>query len=135
MKGGHTPTIFAFYYNRTSQDNAASNRTSFAKRLPLFVVGFLGMAVLRSIGDAGLQARGYAFGLWDSSTWTGLYTFVKTGAGNLLVVALAGIGLSTDFRTFRGLGLKPFFVGLGAALAVGVVSFVAITLLGSLITL
>ena len=48
--------------------------------------------------------------------------------------ALAGVGLSTDFRSFRGLGIKPFFVGLGAALAVGVVSMIAISLLGDLVT-
>ena len=51
------------------------------------------------------------------------------------VVALAGVGLSTDFRAFKGLGVKPFVVGLGAALVVGVVSFVAISLLGSFVTL
>jgi uncharacterized membrane protein YadS len=52
-----------------------------------------------------------------------------------LVVALAGVGLSTNFRSFKGLGLKPFLVGLGAALIVGVVSFIAISLMGSLVTL
>jgi hypothetical protein len=31
--------------------------------------------------------------------------------------------------------MKPFIVGLGAALVVGIVSFVAITLLGSFVTL
>ena len=60
--------------------------------------------------------------------------FFKTWAGNLLVVALAGVGLSTDFRAFRGLGIKPFIVGLGAALVVGVISFLAISLMGSLVT-
>ena len=128
--------FMVFYHARksASQGEGADKRTSFLKLLPLFVVGFLTLAMIRSVGDAGINAGGSAFGLWDNAAWTGIYTFVNTWAGNLLVVALAGVGLSTDFRTFRGLGIKPFLVGLGAALAVGVVSFVAISLLGSFVT-
>jgi len=42
--------------------------------------------------------------------------------------------LSTKISTFKGLGYKPFLVGLSAALAVGVVSFITITLLGQYVT-
>jgi uncharacterized membrane protein YadS len=91
--------------------------------------------VVRSIGDAGINAGGSAFGVWDSSAWKGIHDSVKSWAENLMVVALAGVGLSTNFRTFKGLGVKPFLVGLGAALTVGIVSYVAISLLGSLVTL
>jgi uncharacterized membrane protein YadS len=52
-----------------------------------------------------------------------------------MVVALAAVGLSTNFRTFKGLGTKPFLVGLAAALVVGIVSYIAIHLLGSFVTL
>ncbi len=129
--------FMAFYYARKTrgQGESAGKRTKFLKLLPLFVVGFLIMAVIRSIGDAGVKAGGNAFGLWDGGAWESIYNSIKTWAGDLLVVALAGVGLSTDFRTFRGLGIKPFLVGLAAALTVGVVSFVAISLLGSFVTL
>ena len=53
---------------------------------------------------------------------------------HIMVVALAGVGLSTNFRSFKGLGFRPFVVGLGAAVVVGVVSFLAITLMGSFVT-
>jgi len=129
--------FMAFYYARKTrgQGESAGKKTSFVKLLPLFVVGFVVMAVVRSIGDVGINAGGNAFGLWDDAAWIAIYSFVKTWAGNLLVVALAGVGLSTDFRAFKGLGIKPFVVGLCAALVVGVVSFVAITLLGSFVRL
>jgi uncharacterized integral membrane protein (TIGR00698 family) len=127
--------FMALYYTRRTRSESAGKKVSFLKLLPLFVVGFLSMAVLRSIGDAGINAGGNAFGLWGGAAWKSLHGTIKTWAGNLLVVALAGVGLSTDFRTFKGLGIKPFLVGLSAALAVGVVSFVAISLLGSLVTL
>ena len=129
--------FMAFYYARKTrgQSESAGKRTKFLKLLPLFVVGFLIMAVIRSIGDAGVKAGGNAFGLWDGGAWESIYNSIKNWAGDLLVVALAGVGLSTDFRTFKGLGIKPFLVGLAAALTVGVVSFVAISLLGSFVTL
>ncbi len=126
--------FMAFYYARKTQGESSGKKTSFLKLLPLFVVGFLIVAVIRSVGDAGIEAGGNAFGLWDSGAWKSIYGFIKTWAGNFLVVALAGVGLGTDFRTFKGLGIKPFLVGLGAALLVGVVSFIAISLLGSFVT-
>ncbi len=128
--------FMAFYYARRMQGQGeyTGKKTSIAKLLPLFVLGFLTVAVLRSIGDAGVNAGGNAFGLWTSDSWNEIISFIRGWAGNLLVVALAGVGLSTNFRTFRGLGIKPFLVGLAAALAVGVVSFVAISLLGNLVT-
>jgi len=129
--------FMAFYYARKTrgQGESSGKKTSFVKLLPLFVVGFVVMAVIRSIGDVGINAGGNAFGLWDGAAWMAIYSFVKIWAGNLLVVALAGVGLSTDFRAFKGLGFKPFVVGLCAALVVGVVSFVAISLLGSFVRL
>ena len=132
--------FMAFYYARKTNDGAtegqpAGKTTNFFKLLPLFVIGFLCMAAIRSIGDASINAGGQAFGLWDADAWKGIHGFVKTWAGHFLVAALAAVGLTTDFRTFRGLGIKPFLVGLGAALIVGVISFVAISLLGSFVTL
>ncbi len=129
--------FMAYYYARRARAEGEfeGKKTSVAKLFPLFVLGFLAMALIRSIGDAMINAGLPAFGLWDADSWQSLYTFIKTWAENFLVVALAGVGLSTNFRSFRGLGIKPFLVGLGAALIVGVVSFIAITLFGSLVTI
>jgi uncharacterized integral membrane protein (TIGR00698 family) len=129
--------FMAFYYTRrmAGQGEFAGKKTNIGKLLPLFISGFLVCAVLRSIGDAGVNAGGDAFGLWDSDAWKGIYGFIKHWAVNFLVVALAGVGLNTSFRTLKGLGIKPFLVGLGAALTVGVVSFIAISLVGTLVAL
>ena len=128
--------FMAYYYARRNKDQANISRrsTKFINLLPLFVLGFLCMAVIRSIGDYGVRTSGMAFGIWNAATWGEIIIFITRWAGNLLVVALAGVGLSTNFRTFTGLGFKPFFVGLSAALAVGVVSFITITLIGGLVT-
>ncbi len=44
---------------------------------------------------------------------------------------MAGVGLGTDIRKLKQLGAKPFYVGLFAALSVGVVSIIMIKVLGS----
>jgi uncharacterized integral membrane protein (TIGR00698 family) len=130
--------LMALYYTRRAASDGTEfegKQTSFAKLFPLFILGFLGFAVLRSIGDAGTQAGGKAFGLWEIATWQCIYSFIKQWAVNFMVLALAGVGLSTSYRIIKGLGIKPFVVGLGAALMVGVVSVVTISLLGTFTTL
>jgi len=119
--------FMAYYYARKSQgtEETVETKTNFVKLLPLFVVGFLIMAVIRSLGD----------GLWAGAAWSDIVSFTKTWAVNLLVVALAAVGLSTSFKILKGLGIKPFIVGLGASLIVGVVSFIAITVLGTFVIL
>jgi len=125
--------LMSLYYSRRAmaQGETREQKTNVARLLPLFIVGFLVLAVTRSIGDAGVRAGGSAFGLWDSVTWKGIYGGIKHWATHFLVVALAGVGLSTRFRMLKGLGAKPFIVGLSGALVVGVVSFVTISLLGA----
>lgn len=126
--------IMALYYSRRSQRLTLGSRPSVLQLFPLFIVGFLLMAAIRSIGDAGVSAGGQAFDLWDKAIWHNIVSTIKVWAETLLVVALAGVGLSTDFRALRGLGIKPFLVGFGAAVAVGGISYVVISLLGSLVT-
>jgi uncharacterized integral membrane protein (TIGR00698 family) len=127
----------ALYYSRRAQKQGEFTRTGtdVLKLLPLFVAGFLALAAIRSIGDAGINAGGAALGLWDSEAWQGIVGSIKTWAEILMVVALAAVGLSTNFRAFKGLGAKPFLVGLAAALVVGIVSYITIYLLGSFVTL
>ncbi|OGO20678.1 MAG: hypothetical protein A2Z14_19100 [Chloroflexi bacterium RBG_16_48_8] len=119
--------FMAFYYTSKtkSAEESVGKKTNIAKLLPQFIIGFLILAVIRSLGDA----------LWAGEAWTDVVGFTATWAVNLLVVALAAVGLTTSFKILKGLGIKPFIVGLGAALIVGVVSFVAISLLGAFITL
>lgn len=121
--------------NRADEGSSKGKRMEVMQFLPLFVLGFLLTAVLRSVGDAGINVSGLAFGLWDGATWSGIHEQVQTWAVNLLVVALAGVGLSTRLDLLKDLGVKPFLAGLGAAFTVGVISYVSISLAGLLVAL
>lgn len=127
------PWMAIQHARRTAQTPGES--AGLGQLFPLFVVGFVLMAAVRTIGDAGVRGAslmgGRAFWLWDAAGWQAMHTTVTGWASSLLVVALAAVGLSTRFAAFRGLGIKPFLVGLGAAASVGLVSVITILLLGA----
>jgi uncharacterized integral membrane protein (TIGR00698 family) len=127
------PAMAFYYATKNKEAEFKGKQTSFIKLFPLFILGFLGMAILRSLGDAGVNAGGQAFGFLSAGTWQEMINVIKGWAENFLVVALAGVGLSTRFSSFKKLGVKPFLVGLGASAAVGLISFLAIELLGNLV--
>ena len=130
------PYMSYYYANRVEEkEDFKGDRVSFIQLFPVFILGFLFMAIFRSIGDAGMNSGGKAFGLWDIESWSTMIFGIKSSAEIFLVAALAGVGLSTKFQSLKRLGIKPFLVGFVAALCVGIVSYISITLLGHWISL
>ncbi|NDJ75273.1 MAG: putative sulfate exporter family transporter [Chloroflexi bacterium] len=109
----------------------SKKRITFLSLFPVFILGFLLLAVVRTVGDETLK-QGAAWGLFGESGWDSLTTATKEWAERFLAVAMAGVGLGTSFKQLRGLGLKPFYVGLAASLSVGVLSVAGIALLNVL---
>jgi uncharacterized integral membrane protein (TIGR00698 family) len=111
--------------------------TSWRSLVPTFVLGFVAMALVRSAGDAMLGADGLALGVWDRDGWARVSSLLgdTIGARWLLGTAMAAVGLNTNFAVFKGVGLKPFVVGLAGALVVGAVGFAMASLLGGLVSL
>lgn len=121
--------VMAYSYRRQAAvSGAEKRRINLIELFPTFILGFVLFAIIRTIGDATLDS-GTAWGLWNAEQWSSLTDTIRNLAEMLLTIAMAGVGLGTNFQQLRGLGLKPFYVGLSAALAVGVISFVGITLL------
>ena len=87
------------------------------------IYSILAMAVVRSLGDYTLGAGGAALGVWDAAGWSALTNTVGGfwASRVLLGTAMAAVGLNTSFSVFRGMGLKPFAVGLAGAAVVGLV--------------
>jgi uncharacterized integral membrane protein (TIGR00698 family) len=105
--------------------------------VPGFVLGFLAMAVVRSVGDATLGSSGAAYGVWDAAGWKGLTDQIGDfwASRMLLGTAMAAVGLNTSFKVFKGVGLKPFVVGLAGALVVGTVGMLMAVVFGRFVTL
>ena len=93
------------------------------------------MAAFRSIGDAAIESGNDAFGIWGAESWDDLVHAIRTTAEYLLAMAMAAVGLGTSFTQLKGLGFKPFLVGIAAAVAVGVASIVLVFAFAPLITI
>jgi uncharacterized integral membrane protein (TIGR00698 family) len=133
------PLLSYYYINKAknNNENEATKKTpKLLKLIPLFVIGFLLMSIVRTIGDAGISNSGTAWGLLNADQWKNTWTVVnKIGTDYLLGMAMAAVGLSTSFKIFKGIGMKPLFIGLTAALSVGIVSILMVNIIGGFITL
>ena len=127
--------LMALVYTRrlASQGHATGARVSAWRLFPLFILGFIAMAILRSAGDAGLRHGGLALGYWDQADWSRYMALVSDAGTYLLAMAMAGVGLGTRLKSLRGLGIKPFYVGLFASLVVGIASALSVFLLGGFV--
>lgn len=122
------PLLAYLHVRRTGHEG---RRVRVARLFPFFVLGFLAMAIVRSLGDAGLAARGAAFGFWDAARWPALVRTVgETGATAALATAMAGVGLSTNLRAFGKMGWRPLYVGALSALLVAGLSLALAALVG-----
>jgi uncharacterized membrane protein YadS len=84
------------------------------RALPLFVLGFLALAALRTLGVIGPD----------------LATTLDLIARTLILVALAAVGMSIHLGELRETSWRPLAIGFAVALVVGLGSLVAIVTLG-----
>ncbi len=106
--------LFAFLYNR-GQTN--SKNYSIIGIFPYFVLGFVGMILLRNIGDEIYSSN---------SNWIESINFIKISSKIFLTMAMAAIGLSTNLKDIKNMGYKPFIVGFIAMLTVGIICILTI---------
>jgi uncharacterized integral membrane protein (TIGR00698 family) len=132
---GVIPLVGALYHRGGNASSAgrieggrrgASGRFRLSQAVPLFVLGFLGAAAVRTFGD--LFER--PFGLIGRPAWNDLLARADVLAAWCLTAAMASVGLGTGLERLRRLGWKSFCVGLAAAVIVGCVGALLIGLLG-----
>ncbi len=118
--------LMGVLYSRSASDWTARSRPRFLQMVPLFVFGFVALALLRTVGDLG--ATPFA-GLLSEQGWQGSIHTTSLASAWCLTVAMAAVGLGTNLQRLKALGLKPLAVGMSAALIVGAVSAAMIRLL------
>ena len=87
---------------------------------PLFILGFLGLAMLRSAGDLALG---------DPAAWHAVLDAAASASAFLFAMAMAAIGMGIRIAALRTLGPKPAVVALLTALGMGVVALCGVSLL------
>lgn len=96
-------------------NGAARGRLQLRNVLPLFVVGFLLMALLKTLGwlpvfDTNLGARTVHV---DVARWC------EHASKILIIVSMAAVGLETTFAALRRTGARPLLLGCIAAVIIG----------------
>ena len=116
--------LMSILYHRNHSDGTEAPK--WYTMIPLFVVGFAIMSLIRTVGDMGDLPFG---GLLSPEQWAAIVKHTKEVAEICLAVAMASVGLGTSIKGLREIGLKPLGAGLIAAVLVGGVSITLISLL------
>jgi uncharacterized integral membrane protein (TIGR00698 family) len=119
------PLMSVYYHRRSS---AGGEAPAWYTMVPLFVIGFAVMSLVRTLGDSALPDQP-VFGFLTHPQWSTLVGYSKLASEYSLAIAMAGVGLSTGFANLKSIGFKPLFVGLLSAIVVGTVSLTAISLI------
>ena len=123
--GAVIPIIAVFHRRRnTSARSGQTGLLAWYQYVPLFVVAFVVLTVVRTLGDLGTAA----FGVIPRAAWQHLLADAKSLSIGCLTIAMAAVGLGTSVAQLKNLGCKPLLVGLAAALLVGGVSLTLIKL-------
>jgi uncharacterized integral membrane protein (TIGR00698 family) len=110
--------LFAFLYNR---GQTKEKNYSIINIFPYFVLGFVGMIILRNIGDEIFLNNSHI-------NWNDTVEIIKSSSKIFLTMAMAAIGLSTNLKEIKNMGYKPFIVGFIAMATVGVICILTIEL-------
>ena len=113
--------LFAFLYNR---GEVKEKKYSILNIFPYFVIGFIGMIVLRNLGDQFFIIESNNFYIWSK-----FIEYLRILATVFLTMAMAAVGISINLNELKSMGYKPFVVGLIAAVTVGIISLIYIEIL------
>jgi len=103
--------LFAYLYNRGQNKE---KKYSIINIFPYFVLGFIGMIIVRNVGDQLFISNIDPF-------WPDIVAGIKSLSRILLTMAMAAIGMSTNIRDIKNMGYKPFVVGFIGMATVGIV--------------
>jgi len=119
--------LFGLVYNRAMKRQMSDSATQAAhfewgKLIPGFVLGFLAMALIRTLGVAvGILPQSVS-NPGDLQVAASILKSVDDISKFLILMALTGVGLNTNLASLRRLGLKPLLVGTCVALLLAILS-------------
>ena len=110
--------LFAYLYNR---GKVKDQKYSILSIFPYFVLGFIGMIILRNLGDQFFSLENNNIYIWSK-----FIEYLKVLTTVFLTMAMAAVGISINLSELKSMGYKPFIVGLIAASTVGIISLIYI---------
>ena len=119
------PLMTILYQKESSSQKNYINIRQISKLIPLFIIGFFFMSVLRTSGDFIVNNST----IISDNNWQSFTKQLTTISKFMLVVAMSSVGLTTDIKSIKNLGLKPFLVGIMVASIVGICSLLSIIII------
>ncbi|RNF39720.1 YeiH family protein [Planococcus salinus] len=105
--------IGIYISSRASKEGGTLSGVKISKIFPWFLLGFLAMSVLNTLGMFSESAV-------QNITQTSKF---------MILMAMASVGLGVNFKQIKEIGLKPIYLGLIASLIVALVSILIIYLI------
>lgn len=118
--------LVGILYAADHRKGKEAGRSGWWRLVPWFIAGFALMSAVRTAGDAGERP----FGVLAPADWNAFVATAQATAEYCLLVAMAGVGLTSRFAGMRRIGLQPFILGLFAATLIGGLSLLLIALFG-----
>lgn len=119
--------LVGILYGAAKRGDGESATVSYWSLVPWFIVGFALMSAFRTIGDLGDKP----FGLLDPASWSSFVATIKNAAEYCLLVAMSAVGMTSMIGGIVKIGMRPFALGLFAALLIGGVCFLLISMFGA----
>jgi len=116
------PVVFLIgvsYARKKARETGASERKkiNYLHLFPMFVIGFLGMALLKTMGLLPDLTVHVSKGVFQAGNHDlGIGGLAEQISKICITISMAGVGLETKFASMRQTGLKPFAVSLAAVL-------------------
>ncbi|MFQ3854304.1 YeiH family protein [Staphylococcus sp. 2S1] len=110
------PVVLFFTYRTIRKEKAKQTDTSIAKIFPWFIVWFIVASLISTVFNFSL---------------TVIHVFQQISLF-LITMAMAGIGLSVDFKQFKQAGMKPVMLGLVTWIVVIISSLITMKLINLL---
>jgi uncharacterized integral membrane protein (TIGR00698 family) len=111
--------LLACFYNSQNGINVKNSIKTF---FPYFVIGFLGMSILRTFGDMLILNKNLIH------YWEYLIYSIKTISKYCILFAMVSLGLQTNLKRVSKLGFNPLLVGSIAAIIIGISSILYLKL-------
>ena len=118
------PLMTILYKQSSSKNDQLINLKDLSKLVPMFILGFFLMSIIRTLGDLSFDSTSFI----NEENWKWITDQLTSISKFLLIIAMGSVGMTTDLNSLKNLGLKPFLVGILVATIVGLSSLLCITL-------
>ena len=112
--------LIAYLYNKDKKVDVKSSIKDF---FPFFVLGFIILCILRTLGDY-LMVDNDFLDYWKYSL-----IFFKEISIYCILFSMVALGLQTNIKSMLTLGYKPFLVGFSSSVLVGLISILYLSAL------